>query len=99
MGMASIAEDPPSLGGEAQHGPGELPPGAAASYRHIAARYEAMATTAEREGNLVRAANQRKAAATCTAPSRTSWRVGAFALRGRLIRGRDPVGHASAGDG
>ena len=98
MGMASIAEDSPSLGDEAQHGPGELPPGAAASYRHIAARYEAMATAAEREGNLVRAANQRKAAAT--------YRALANELAGGRLRaarptdtGRDPVGHASAGDG
>ena len=44
--------------------PAEPPLGAAASYLRIAARYEAMAAAAEREGNAVRAANQRKAAAT-----------------------------------
>ena len=62
--MASIAEDPSNLGHEGQQDPGEPPLGAAASYLRIAARYEAMATAAEREGNAVRAANQRKAAAT-----------------------------------
>ena len=64
MGMASIAEDPSSLDHEVDQDLAEPRLAAAASYLRIADRYEAMAATAEREGNVVRAANQRKAAAT-----------------------------------